>query len=288
MNPFDYLRPVALADALAALQDYGPDARVLAGGTDLLVALRDGKLKPRAVIDLKHVADLPSDITVRDDHVAIGARVRMADIAASEEVLTHCPALVEAAFVVGSSQIRNRATLAGNSCTASPAADTVPVLVACRASVEIAGRGGRRVVPLVDFILGNRRIALDRGELVTSVRLPKPAGPAGAAFERMTRRRGVDLATVNVCCAIDEAGLTTFAFGSVAPKPFVVRDRRDLADPDTGPSRRGAILDALFEAVSPITDVRASADYRRAMVRTLAERAHARALARRGAGGPHG
>ncbi len=287
MSPFDYLVPATLAEALDALHEHGPEAKVLAGGTDLMVALRDGKLKPRVVIDLKRVADLPSEIVVRDDHVAIGARARMAEVADSAAVHSLFPALTEAAVVVGSAQIRNRATLAGNSCTASPAADTVPVLVACGASVEIAGPGGRRAMPLVDFIRGNRRIALDRGELVVGVRLPRSAGPVGAAFERMTRRRGVDLATVNVCCAIDEAGRTTFAFGSVAPKPFVVRDAGELADPATGPSGRSAVLDALFDPVSPITDVRASADYRRAMVRTLAERAHARAMARRQAGGRH-
>jgi CO/xanthine dehydrogenase FAD-binding subunit len=219
--------------------------------------------------------------------VAIGARARMADVADHKVVRILFPALVEAARVVGSFQIRNRATLAGNSCTASPAADTVPVLVACGANLVIVGRNGRRVMPLVDFIRGNRQIALERSEMVAAVLLPKPAGASGAAFERMTRRRGVDLATVNVCCMVDGAGIATFAFGAVAPKPFLVRDAGELAHHGTGAARRDAVMEALFAAASPITDVRASADYRRAMIHALAERALDRALGRRAAGGPH-
>ena len=287
MNSFDYLSPLKLADALSALQDYGPDARVLAGGTDLTVALRDGKAKPRLILDVKRIGDVSSEIELRGDHLAIGARVRMADVATHPNIQRLFPALVEAANVVGSFQIRNRATLAGNACNASPAADTVPVLVACGARLEVKGRSGRRVVALVDFIQGNRKIALERGEMVTAVHLPRPAGLVGAAFERMTRRRGVDLATVNVCCAIDNMGITTFAFGAVAPKPFVVREPGELADTRTTSSRRDAILDTLFTDVSPITDVRASADYRHAMVRVLAGRAHDRAIQRRLAGDRH-
>ncbi len=288
MKPFEYLRPDRLAQAVDALRDFGVEARVLAGGTDLTVALRDGKAQPGVVIDIKRIADLPSDIALRDDHVVIGAQARMMDIAAHEAVRSLYPALVEAAVVVGSVQIRNRATLVGNACNASPAADTVPVLVAHGARVEIAGPDGRRTMPLVDFIEGNRRIALERGELVVAILLPKPAGATGSAFERMTRRRGVDLATVNVCCAIDEAGVARFAFGAVAPKPFLVREEGELAHPGTTAARRSALMDTLFSGASPITDVRASADYRRAMIRVLAERALTRALVRHAAGGRHG
>jgi CO/xanthine dehydrogenase FAD-binding subunit len=287
VNAFEYLRPTLLAEATAALAEHGPEARVLAGGTDLTVALRDGKLKPRAVIDIKRIADLPPDIAQHDGHLVISARARMADLANDPTVQTLFPALVEAAAVVGSFQIRNRATLAGNACNASPAADTVPVLVAHGAELVIAGCGTERVMPLVDFIEGNRRTALTRGEMVTAIRLPIPSGPAGAAFERMTRRRGVDLATVNVCCAIDDAGMARFAFGAVAPKPFLVRDAGELAHPETSAARKDAIMESLFSAASPITDVRASADYRRAMIRVLAERALVRATGRRSAGGRH-
>jgi CO/xanthine dehydrogenase FAD-binding subunit len=287
MHSFQYLRPVKLAEALGVLREHGPEARVLAGGTDLTVALREGKVKPRVVVDIKRVEDLSSNIEVNDDHIAIGALARMSDIAAHEDIRILFPALVEAAAVVGSIQIRNRATLAGNVCNASPAADTVPALAAYGASIEIAGASGRRVAPLVDFILGNRRIVLQPGELVSCVRIPRSAGPFGAAFDRITRRRGVDLATVNVCCAIDPSGVSTFAFGAVSPKPFVVKDSGEMADPKTSPSRRGALMDALFCGVSPITDVRASAEYRRAMVRVLAERTHTRATQRLAAGGRH-
>ena len=118
------------------------------------------------------------------------------------------PALAEAAAVVGSIQIRNRATLVGNVCNASPAADTVPVLAVYSAVVKIIGRGGERSLPLIDFIQGNRRTALVAGELATALCIPFPSKPFGSAFARVTRRYSVDLAAVNVCCGIDGSGMS--------------------------------------------------------------------------------
>lgn len=280
MNSFEYMQPAELAEAFSVLRNYGPEARVLAGGTDLTVALREGRLKSRVIVDLKRIADLSSEIELRDDRVVIGARATMSDLARHAGVGHFYPALVEAAAVVGSVQIRNRATLVGNVCNASPAADTVPVLAACGANVEIGGCAGSRLMPLIDFIQGNRRIVLGPRELVTAVHLPAPARARGMAFERMTRRRGVDLATVNVCCAVDGTGATTFAFGAVAPKPFMVRDSGQLADAGMGESDRDALMSTLFAEAAPITDVRAGADYRRGMMIVLARRALARAIRR--------
>ena len=148
----------------------------------------------------------------------------MADIADDQRVRRHFPALVDAARVVGSVQIRNRATLAGNICNASPAADTAPALLVYRAIVNIAGPRGSRRVAVEDFITGPRRTVLDGAEIVTSIDLPIPARGTGAAFGRVTRRYGVDLASVNLCCLVTAAGETRFAFGAVGPRPFLVRD----------------------------------------------------------------
>ena len=226
MRPFRWVRPSSLKDVIGLLQEHGAAAQVLAGGTDLVVSLRGWKIAPSLIVDVKRVSDLPAIITQTDDWITIGATVTMSEIEAHEIVRTRLPALAEAAAVVGSLQIRNRATLVGNVCNASPAADTVPVLAVYGAFVRMRGPGGERSLPVVDFIEGNRQTALTAGELVTAVSIPLPDCPFGAAFARITRRRGVDLATVNLCCGIDAAGVTRFAFGAVSARPAVGARRR--------------------------------------------------------------
>ncbi len=281
MRPFRWVRPTRLQEVIGFLEEHGAAAVLLAGGTDLIVGLRDGKIAPRVVIDLKRTGDLPAIIAQADGWLTIGATVALSDIERHASVRRHFPALAEAAGVVGSIQIRNRATLVGNVCNASPAADTVPVLAVYGAVVRVLGRDGERLLPVVDFILGNRRTALAAGELATAVSIPLPTQPFAAAFARMTRRRGVDLATVNLCCGVDNAGVTTFAFGAVSPRPLLLRDVGGaLADPFAAAEAKATALDALIAQAAPITDVRASAQYRVAMLRVLAKRAQRRAAER--------
>jgi carbon-monoxide dehydrogenase medium subunit len=196
----------------------------------------------------------------------------MSRLITNEHVNRHFPALAAAASVVGSVQIRNRATLAGNLCNASPAADTAPALLAYLASVAISGPEGERVVPVAGFFLGPGSTVLGRGEVVTSVEIPIPAERTGSAFARVTRRRGVDLASVSVACAVEPSGRTRFGFGAVGPTPlFAESTTEDLADPD-GWAR-------LLEVTSPISDVRAGGDYRRAMLEVHSRRAFHTAVA---------
>ncbi len=278
MRPFRFVRPTSLQDVIDLLVEHGSDAALLAGGTDLVVGLRDGKIQPRVVIDLKRTSDLPGDIAESDGWLTIGATAPLSEVERCETVRSRFPALAEAASVVGSIQIRNRATLVGNVCNASPAADTVPVLAVYGGVVNVRGPAGKRRLPVVDFIQGNRRTALGIGELATSVSIPIPNQPFNAAFARITRRRGVDLATVNLCCGIDDAGVTTFAFGAVSPRPLLVRDASGvLADPHATTEAKAMVLDALIAKAAPITDVRASAEYRLAMLGVLAKRAQHRA-----------
>jgi CO/xanthine dehydrogenase FAD-binding subunit len=290
MTPFRYASPRSLDDALALLGEYGPDARVLAGGTDLLVRLRLGHMRPSLVIDIKRVDALRADVVEvthqpgstesgerradRDSCLRVGARTVMTDLIADARIRNHYPALVEAASVVGSVQIRNRATLAGNICNASPAADTAPALLVYRASVNLVNANGRRRVPLAEFFTGPGRTVLDRGELVESIDLPLPVEPAGAAFGRVTRRRGVDLATINLCCLVTRSGETRFAYGAVAARPFVVTDDSGtLATLDSTAAARDAALDRLIAQATPISDVRADRDYRLAMLGVMSRRA---------------
>jgi CO/xanthine dehydrogenase FAD-binding subunit len=289
VQPFRYLRPTRLQEVIDLLEEHGTAARLLAGGTDLTVDLHYGKSTPPVVIDIKRAADLSPFITEADGWLTISATVPLSDIERHKSVRRYFPALAEAAAVVGSVQIRNRATLVGNVCNASPAADTVPVLAVYGATTKVLGRSGERSMPLVDFIQGNRRTALAVGELVTAVSLPFPKEPFGSAFARVTRRYGVDLATVNLCCGVDRSRVTTFAFGAVSPRPVVLRDSEGvLADPSAAAAAKSVVLDALISRTSPITDVRASAEYRLAMLKVLAQRTQRRAAERLADGKSYG
>ncbi|HEY6014017.1 MAG TPA: xanthine dehydrogenase family protein subunit M [Candidatus Limnocylindrales bacterium] len=282
MQPFIYARPATVAEAIAILQEHGPDARVLAGGTDLIIRLRDRSVRPTVVVDVKRIAELDPAILEVDGRLRIGATTVMTDIVADERVQRRFPALVEAAAVVGSVQIRNRATLAGNLCNASPAADTAPALLVYGADVVAAGPSGTRRIPLTDFFVRSGQTTLARGELVTAIELPLPARPTGSAHVRRTRRRGHDLASVTLAVAIDDTGRTRLAYGSVGPRPvLVVDDSGVLADRHAADADRTAVLDRLLVDASPSPrSMRAGPEYRLAMLRVLAVRAVRTALDR--------
>jgi CO/xanthine dehydrogenase FAD-binding subunit len=274
MQPFAYARPTTLSDALALLEEYGADACLLAGGTDLVVELRNRTVRPKIVIDLKRIAELAPSISEDGDRLRINATTVMADIEAYARVRAQFPALVEAASTVGSIQIRNRATLTGNICHASPAADTAPALLVYGAEVNIASVRGTRRVPLDRFFVGPGKTVLEGGEVVSSIDLPLIREPRGAAFARLTRRRGVDLATINLCCRVDASGRTQFAYGAVGPRPFLVADESGvLTDPKAGDAAKDEILLRLLTQARPISDVRGSREYRRAMLLVMSRRA---------------
>jgi CO/xanthine dehydrogenase FAD-binding subunit len=287
MHPFEYARPGSLAEAVALLADRGPEARVLAGGTDLVIRLRDGSLAPRLVVDVKRVPELAAGIHVDGGNLVIGATTVMTDVAADPLVRRHAPALAEAAAVVGSVQIRNRATLAGNVCNASPAADTVPALLVHGALVVAAGPDGTRRIPLDDLFVRSGVTTLLRGELVTSIEIPMPADRIASAHERRTRRRGHDLASVTVTCGVDAAGTTRVAYGSVGPRPLLRLDATGtLADRGSSAEARAAIFERMFADASPsVRSMRAGPEYRLAMLRVLGRRALATALDRLAMGG---
>jgi CO/xanthine dehydrogenase FAD-binding subunit len=286
MRAFAYERPASLAEVFALLAAH-PDggARLLAGGTDLIIRLRDGTFRPEVVVDMKDVAELSGAIS-RDEHaVRFGALTTMTDIVDDASVGRDFPALVEAARFVGSVQIRNRATLAGNICNASPAADTAPSLLVYDAVVVAAGPGGERRIPIDEWFVRSGVTTLAPGEIVTAIELPLPAGARGSAFQRRTRRRGHDLASVTMACSVAEDGVARVAYGSVGPRPVLAVDRSGvLADSSTSPGDRAAAFDELFAGATPSpTSMRAGPEYRLAMLRVLGMRALTAALERRAA-----
>jgi carbon-monoxide dehydrogenase medium subunit len=268
MRPFTYARPTDLAEATALLAEHGDGARVLAGGTDLIIRLRDATYRPTVVVDVKRIAEMAPSIAEMDGAVRFSAGTTMTDVHDSPIVQRWFPALAEAARFVGSVQIRNRATLAGNMCNASPAADTAPPLLVYGARLTIAMvGGGRREMALDEFFVRSGVTALAPGELVTAILLPLPSGRIGSAFQRRTRRRGHDLASVTLAVSVDDRGVTRLAYGSLGPRPVLFEN--EAGEPP---------LETWFAVAQPSpTSMRARPDYRLAMLRVLAQRAIATA-----------
>ncbi len=282
MKVFSYERPESLEEALQVLTASGSDVEILAGGTDLVIAMRDRYSQPKVVVDIKRIAELSPSLAWDGDTVTLSATATMSEVVGDEGINTHFPALVEAAVVVGSVQIRNRATVLGNICNGSPAADTAPPLLAYDAIIVVAGPEGARRIPIDDFIVGPGTTDLREGEIAIALELSVPSRLVGSAYERMTRRKGTDLASVTLCATVDDAGVTQVAYGSVGPRAWLKTDETGvLADPSASAEAKAEIFEEIFADASPsVRSLRASPDYRRAMLRVLGGRAVARAIER--------
>jgi carbon-monoxide dehydrogenase medium subunit len=281
MRAFAVAQPDNLDGAVALLARV-PGARLLAGGTDLIIGLRDGSIQAPVVIDVKRIRELDASIADAGGGLVIGARAAMTEIAADPRIRSRYTALAEGAAVVGSVQIRNRATLAGNICNASPAADTTPALLVFGATVAVRGPRGERRILLDDVFVSSGVTTIRHDEIVTSVELPAMPGRVGSTHVRRTRRRGHDLASVTIAVTVLESGETRLAYGSVGPRPLLSVDSTGLlADPAASDAARLHVLDRLFAEAKPSAgSMRASPEYRLAMLRVLGLRALATARAR--------
>ncbi|WP_420619300.1 FAD binding domain-containing protein [Candidatus Poriferisocius sp.] len=266
-----YCRPRTVSEVLAALASAEGHGRILVGGTDLLVHLRKDPFAPTVIVDIKSVNDFPPAVEIGDEAVRFGPTARMSEISGDPFIADRLPALSASARVVGSIAIRNRATLIGNICNGSPAADTAPALLVYGSTVTVTGPGGERTMPLVDFFVGPGETRCGPDEIVIRVDVPIPDREHRSAFQRLTRRRGVDLATVSVAAGVDADGGIVLGLGCVGPTPLLTDASLpvDLSDPD---AIEGAV-EELVSIATPISDVRAARDYREAMVRVLAVRA---------------
>jgi len=285
---FDYVRPRALADAVSILAEEGLNARPLAGGTDLVVALRHGLAHADVVVDLKRVGELAPGIEESEGTLSISANTPMTDIERDEMVRSRIPGLLESAQVVGSVQIRNRATVAGNVCNASPAADTPPMLVALGASLLVAGPDGQRRVGIDDFWTGYRETILSKGDVVRAIEIPVPGPREGTAFLKLGVRRAMEISIVCVGArvALGDTGVISgvgIGLGSVAPTTVrAASSEQLLLGEKPSPRLLAEAGSGAVGACTPIDDLRASADYRRAMIPVMVERALAVALQRAG------
>jgi len=282
---FTYVKPGSLPEALALLAEHGREAAVLAGGTDLVSWMRDALVAPEVVIDLKGVPGLGS-IALVDGTLSLGALATFSDVLRSPVVAAAFPVLAEMAGTVASVGIRNRATVAGNLCSAVPSNDAGPVLLAAGASLQVAGLQVERTVPLADWFLGPRRTSLAEGELVTGITIPLP-GPHGGCYLKLGRYRGEDLAQASVAVLALPGNRYRIAFGAVAPASFrasgieACLENRALDDASLAQA-----ADLVPGAISPISDLRASAEYRTHMCRVMLVRALQAAAGRLGGDGP--
>ncbi|MEY4159482.1 MAG: hypothetical protein RLZZ136_103 [Pseudomonadota bacterium] len=284
MSASSYHRPVSRAET-AGLLAANPAARILSGGTDLIVQMRSGRLAPGVIIDVKQVAGMQGIISGPQGFV-IGAATPCTALMDDRALCAAWPGVVEAANLIGSVQVRNRATMAGNLCNASPAADSVPALIAAGACCLVVGPAGERVVPVADIPAGPGKTTLASGEFVAEIRLPaRPLG-GGDAYLRSTPRSEMDIAVVGIGAAlvIDGAGICTaaqIALGAVGPTAIVASEAGAAL---IGTRLDDAALEAMAAAVRavcrPIADKRGTAEYRTAMAGVLSQRAARIAAAR--------
>jgi len=281
------VRASALNEVPRLLKEHGEAARLLMGGTDLLVRMRDGFIRPQIVVDVKHLPGMRDISYDQQTGLTIGAAATMNEVARHPDVQTHYPLLAEAANSVASYQLRNRATLGGNLCNGSPAADTAPATLLLEGRVVLYGQDGEREVPADEFFLGPGATAMQPGELMTAVRFPiLPASSAGK-YLKLGRNKAGDLAIAGVAVfgfpdgtasgyrpSTSSGYIFRIGLASVAPVPLRAREAEEvLAANPPGEETFALAAEKAMEAASPIDDVRASAAYRKAMVRALTLRA---------------
>ena len=279
-----FVAPTTVADALRFIEAE-PGAAILAGGTDLLVQYQGGTRKPRAFVDVKRIPEL-MQIAVDADGVTIGAAVPAADVSGHPAVRSWWPGLVEAAMLIGSTQIQSRGSLGGNLCNGSPAADSTCALIVNDAVAIIAGANGERRIPVEQLLAGPGKTTLSPGEMLVAIRLSKPAPRTADAYQRLIPRSEMDIAVAGaaVRVTLDGSGVCTAASVAIAAVAPTARRVDAAASALIGSTIDAAALqkaaDAASAAAQPISDKRGSADYRRIVVGVLTKRVAAIAATR--------
>ncbi len=282
----NYVAPSSVEEAVRMLAG-APGAKVLSGGTDLLVQLRSGRAKPDLIVDIKKI---PGIAGIREDGGAfvIGAATSGAVLGESEALRQAWPGVVEAANLIGSTQVQGRASLAGNLCNASPAADSVPALIAARATCVVVGSDGRREVPVESIATGPGRTSLKKGEFIIEFHLPKRPPRSADAYLRFIPRTEMDIAVVGagVSLTLDAGGVCTDArvvLGAVAPTAILVAEAAAALIGHKVDETALAALDlAAQRACKPIDDKRGTIEYRTKVAGVMARRAAVIAYERAG------
>lgn len=274
---FEYIVPTSLQGACNLLNELGPTAKIMAGGTDLINPMKDKVLKANYIIDIKNIPDLNQLEYDSIKGLKIGALTKLRDIECSPLVKREYRAIAEAAHVIASTQIRSKGTMVGNICNASPSADSVPALMVLDASLEVAGPEGTRGIPLGEFFVGFKKLALKPGEIVTAITVPPISSNTRVAYIKHAFRKAMDLAIVGVAASVTKengkCANAKIALGAVAvtavrsPSAENILIGSDLSDVVLVEAGKAAMKDC-----KPISDVRASAEYRHDMVRVFTRR----------------
>ena len=293
-HDFEYFKPSEISDAVGILMKFDR-AEILAGGTDLVNILKERAKcsNPtacietlQAVVDIKGLETLRT-LTLEDGRLKVGALVTFRELMESPLVKEHLPVLPEVAGTVASGGVRNRATMAGNICSGVPCMDSGPVLRLYDAEVVVQGPQGTRVVPVSQWFVNVRRTDIRKGEILTRIEIPVPAGKHGAAYVKLRRYQGEDLAQASVCIVALPGNHYRVAFGAVAPVPVRSQRIEQFLDGHAVTDELIAEAKELIPAeIAPITDVRATAEYRTHMVKVMFERGLKAAAARLAGQGP--
>lgn len=275
---FEYFAPTTLEAALTLLAEQGEGAHAMAGGTDLMVKMTHGRAKPTAIVALQGIDALKGVGFDAAQGLTIGAMARISEVASHPDVLMRYPALASAAQVMANVQIRNMGTIAGNLCNAAPSAENAPPLMVMGAVVVLASPMGERRVALDQFFAGPGLTVMRHGEIMTSIVVPAPVPRSGVSYRRISARCGVDIAAVCVAAALELKGnvcaKARIVLGAVAPVPMRAKAAEAILEGrewNDDPAREAASQAA--EEAKPITDVRATASWRKRMTEVLAGRA---------------
>lgn len=278
MKNFEYFEPRTLKEAVGLLVKYKRGAKLLAGGTDLMIEMKGDFVKAKCLINLKKIKGLDKITYNKKEGLTIGSLVTWTNILSSKPIHQYYPILREAASLMGCPQIRNMGTIGGNICHASPSADSAPALMVYDAKCVIAGPGRERMIPIEKIFTGVQKISLKEGEILTGFRIPTPDPKSKGCYLKFSPRRAMDLPIVGVGVLVGTSnGIfkeVKIALGAVAPTP--IRSRRAegflLGKPINDESIRQAAEEAVKES-KPITDIRASREYRLGLVKELTQRA---------------
>ncbi len=285
VQEFNYFKPKNIKEAVSLLSQYKNSA-VLAGGTDLVCNLKDGMVSPKAVVDIKGIASL-FGITFKGDRLKIGALVTFSDLIKSEIIKDYFPLIVEMAKTVASSSIRNRATVVGNICSAVPSMDSAPVLCVYDAEIHVTGPNGKRKIPISKWFKHVRKTAIKKNEIVTSISIPIPADKHTGCFAKLGRYAGEDLAQASVAVLALPNNDYRVSFGAVAPVPIRAKKmEKALRGKSIDDALINTALQLLPDEISPITDIRATKEYRMHMCKIMFERAIKAATERLEGAGP--
>ncbi|MGE0605732.1 MAG: xanthine dehydrogenase family protein subunit M [Pirellulales bacterium] len=289
MKDFEYAAAATVDEAVSLLAASGDKAKVLAGGTDILVQLREGMRQADLVVDIKKIPDLTKAGFPAGKGLTLGAGVPCYQIYGDEKIAAAYPALADSARIIGGWQIQSRASIGGNLCNSSPAADSIPSLIALNATCHIAGPNGQRTVPVADFCTAPGKNVLARGEFLVSLEFPAPSKKSGSHYLRFIPRNEMDIAVVGAAAWVqlnaagDKIESARVALAAVAPKPmFAAEASAWLAGKPATEATFAQAGEEAKKSAKPISDMRGPAEYRVHLVGVLVKRALAKAVERAG------